>query len=345
VELTLDATLQRAAERLLRGARPVTGAIVAVEVSTGNVLVWTEWSSAGLPYGHTLERASAPAASVFKLVTAASLLQDAHVQPTLRVCVNGGQHDIGLSQLTRPKTGAALCAPFGEALGQSRSAVFAQLSHRFLDTARLQAMADRLGFNGPVPFDRTVPMGSVTFPDDSLQRARTAAGLRGSTLSPLGAVYLARTLARGGRQGALHILEPPQDEAGPGDEAPRVLGSWATTQLERMMERTVHGGTALDAFSDPNGRSWLGGIRVAGKTGTLANRASTPPTMTSWFVGFAPARRPRIAFAVLLNNGEAWRNRASELGRDLLRAYFAERGTPGVTSPFDPDASERTASR
>ena len=53
-----------------------------------------------------------------------------------------------------------------------------------------------------------------------------------------------------------------------------------------------------------------------GKTGTL--NGHEPFVAYSWFVGFAPADHPRIAFAVLLGNDENGRMKASEVARDLL---------------------------
>ena len=100
-----------------------------------------------------------------------------------------------------------------------------------------------------------------------------------------------------------------------------------------MMEYTVHSGTSREAFTTPDGRSFLGSIRVAGKTGTLRVGASDPTT--SWFIGFAPSRSPEIVISVLLDNGPVWRRKANLVARDLLRAYFRE--SPGVTDPFEPD--------
>ena len=98
-----------------------------------------------------------------------------------------------------------------------------------------------------------------------------------------------------------------------------------------MMEVTVREGTSFEAFRDPKAGSYLGGIRVAGKTGTL--QATARGATTSWFVGFAPSRAPRVVVSILLENGALYRKKANEVGRDLLRAYFAARGHRGVTMP------------
>ncbi|HXX66913.1 MAG TPA: hypothetical protein VEK07_07015, partial [Polyangiaceae bacterium] len=57
----------------------------------------------------------------------------------------------------------------------------------------------------------------------------------------------------------------------------------------------------------------------------------------TWFTGFAPARATgnveQVALAVLVVNGPTWEVKANVVARDMLRAYFAARNTPGVTRP------------
>ena len=337
--LTLDSPLQRTASRLLARANPVAGSVVAVDVPTGRVLVWSERRrSSGQP-GSVLLDTQAPAASLFKIVTTAALLEKAGIPPATRVCAKGAQHSIEREHLDPPARGdSALCAPFGQALGHSRNAVFAQLATRHLLRADLQDMADQFGFNGPLPFVGSLPMGTVSLPYNDLEFARAAAGFVGSELSPLGALSLAYVVAAGGQAVQLEVVAEAGEYRAPKRRrvVGRVMSAWTARQLRRMMEVTVHSGTSLEAFSDPKGQSYLGGIRVAGKTGTLQPSATAPTT--SWFVGFAPSRHPKIVVSVLLQNGKVWRRKANEVARDLLRAYFADRGWRGVTHPL-PSAS------
>jgi cell division protein FtsI/penicillin-binding protein 2 len=46
----------------------------------------------------------------------------------------------------------------------------------------------------------------------------------------------------------------------------------------------------------------------------------------SWFVGFAPADRPKIAFAVLLGNSSTWPLKAHAVARQLVAEYLAAEG-------------------
>jgi cell division protein FtsI/penicillin-binding protein 2 len=98
-----------------------------------------------------------------------------------------------------------------------------------------------------------------------------------------------------------------------------------------MMEVTVSSGTSLQAFTDDEGQSFLGGLSVAGKTGTLRPDEDEPTA--SWFIGFAPSRSPRLVVSVLLQNGRVWRRKGNEVARDVFRAYYAARRHPGVAAP------------
>ena len=48
-------------------------------------------------------------------------------------------------------------------------------------------------------------------------------------------------------------------------------------------------------------RAAVSGVQVAGKTGTATG---TGGFSNAWFIGFAPAESPRIAFAVLVEGNE-----------------------------------------
>lgn len=233
------------------------------------------------------------------------------------------------SHLTAPPRGEpALCRPFEEALGFSRNAVFAQLATQHLVPTDLLQVAERLGFNQPLDIDAAAAMGSLSVPDDELEFARTAAGFRGSSLSVLGAARLSYLIASGGRArrmtlatGEAAALDAPEE---------RLMKRRTAQRLRRMLEVTVHSGTCLSTFSDPDGRSYLGGIRVAGKTGTLRQDASG--RTTSWFTGFAPSRSPELVVSVMLENSPVWRRKANHVARDVMRAYFHDR--PGVSHPL-----------
>lgn len=335
--LTLDVKLQQCANDLLRAAHPVTGAAILVNARTGRLMAFSNYVR-GQRTTNPLTTA-VPAASVFKLVTTAALLDGGKVTPKTRVCFSGGERQIERHHLDPPPNGD-ICPPFLTALGFSRNAVFAQLATHHLTRRDLLTRAEALGFNQLLPFDAAVSVGSLDLPYNDLEFARAAAGFIGSDLTPLGAAHLALTIASQGRPPRMRLI----DELGGIESSrdpiwlPRACSANTAWRMTRMMEVTVHSGTSLEAFSRPDARSYLGPIRVAGKTGTLQRGKNAP--ITSWFTGFAPSRDPKVVVAVLLQNSPLWRRKANEVARDLLRAAFA--GTGGVTHPFESPATSPT---
>ena len=347
--LTLDTDLQRAAAKILSAANPVRGGLVALDPRTGKVLAWAEVARDGRRH-QVLTTSRVPAASVFKLVTTAALFETTSLSPKEQICISGGTHGIERRHLDAPRGDAIECSPFGYAIGYSKNAVFAQLATHRLLRRDLVDTAQALGFNGLVPFDVDVPVGTVDVPYGDLDFARTAAGFQGSTLSPLGGAYLASVIAHGGQAIKIRITEPSADANGEVADQPsvddepivgRVLKPLTAARLRRMMEVTVRSGTCRRAFSDASGRPYLGSMRVSGKTGTL--RPEATEGMTSWFIGFAPSQNPEVVISVMLENGAVWRQKANELARDWMRNYFHAHGRPWISDPLA--VGEATASR
>ncbi len=341
--LTLDPDLQQAALKILATANAVRGGLVVIDAHTGKVLAWAETARDGRHH-QVLTTSRVPAASVFKLVTTAALFETTTLSPHDRVCISGGMHGIERRHLDAPRGGDITdCSPFATAIGYSKNAVFAQLAtHRLLRQGLIDT-AQTLGFNGRVPFELDVPMGTLDVPYGDLEFARTAAGFQGSTLSPLGGAYLASVIAHGGEATKISVTEA--DTADGEDEAEyvgRALKPITAERMRRMMEVTVRSGTCRHAFSDENGHPYLGNLRVAGKTGTLRPEANEG--MTSWFIGFAPSQNPEVIVSVMLENGTVWRRKANELARDFLRNYFHGHGRPWVSDPLAPPVTDRIAS-
>jgi len=73
----------------------------------------------------------------------------------------------------------------------------------------------------------------------------------------------------------------------------RAMASETAAQLRELMTQVVIEGTGR--------RAAVPGIQVAGKTGTATGARGFS---NAWFIGFAPAEAPRIAFAVLVEGNE-----------------------------------------
>jgi penicillin-binding protein 2 len=96
------------------------------------------------------------------------------------------------------------------------------------------------------------------------------------------------------------------------------------------------------------GRARLPGLDVAGKTGSAqvvakARLEKTPTAIAivphGWFVAFAPADKPRIALAVLVEHGGSGGEAAAPVAHDILAAYFGLRqAEPSAPAVIDTEA-------
>ncbi len=328
--LTIEPSLQRAAVGLLERHQLAEAAIVAMDPATGEVLAWASHS----PDGRDMcKQATSPAASVFKIVTGAALVESAGLEPSSRECyAGGGEQRIVRSDLTVDPLRDRWCVTLANAMGRSTNAVFARLALRDLAPKQLDDMARALGFGEPVPFDVDVQKSDITVPDgDDLGFARTAAGFWNTTLPPLHAAWLSAMVARGGELPRPFIVREVREKSGaivylaPAPAVVRRAVKPDTAQaLGQMMEHTVTEGTSFKAFHDAGGRSFLHGIGVGGKTGTLADPGGK--RLYTWFTAFAPAHpgpgERQIALGVLVIDPPKWKVKANVVARELLEAYF-----------------------
>jgi len=340
-QLTLDADLQSTSLGLLSAHHLPEAAVVVMDVATGKLLVYASHVEKGTPRDLCAE-ATAPSASVFKLVTAAALVEDAHLGPDTKQCYSGGEQRIASLDLVDDAQRDRWCTTLAGALGRSINTVFARLARQHLSPLQLETMAHRFGYGLPLSFDVPVQPSAIHVPSEPLEFARTAAGFWNSTLSPLQAVELSAIVARGGEAIRPSVVDKVVAANGTrvwlAPDAPvtrRVVGRDTAEQLATMMEHTVGEGTSWRAFHDGRGAAFLPGLTVAGKTGTLTD--SETKRYYTWFTGYAPSRpQPgvrQVAVAVLVVNGPAWQVKANVIARDVLRAYFAGHEMTGVTRP------------
>jgi membrane peptidoglycan carboxypeptidase len=354
--LTLDPALQRAASGILTTHHVPEAAIVLMDVQTGRILVYASHVEKG-PARDLCVEATAPAASVFKVVTGTALVESAGLSPDQRECYSGGEQRIFEKDLVPDPKRDKWCTTLAGAMGRSVNTVFARLALRSLKPSVLEAQARSLGFGAPLPFDVPVQPSALHLPEDTLGYARTAAGFWNTTLSPIHAAWLAATVARSGepvRPVLVREVTGPKNDvlwtAPMGLAQRRAMKTETAQAVTTMMEATVSDGTSYRAFHDPHGAPFLPGITVAGKTGTLTD--ATTQRFYTWFMGFAPSKPyvrhkgssedepddepepPRqVAIGVVVVNQPTWNIKANVVAREVLRAYFAEQKVPNVTAP------------
>ncbi|HEU5059177.1 MAG TPA: penicillin-binding transpeptidase domain-containing protein, partial [Kofleriaceae bacterium] len=267
-----------------------------------------------------------PPASTFKLITAVAGLESSAVSPEHEETCTGHRM-VGGSQLLDMGVHGTL--DFVEALQHSCNVYFWAVGER-VGIARLAAVARDFGFG-----ERTGvgfggdPAGQV--PDASrygdsephrVLRLQAAIGLGDVRATVLQVAMAYAALANGGRLYRPQIVRRIETRRGEPIEEPEpilrrhVAASPATLEvIRRGLYRAVNrrGGTAFAAKK--------GVVKMVGKTGT-APLPANPEESHAWFAGWAPADHPRMAIAVLVENGGIGGAVAAPVARDIIDAYY-----------------------
>lgn len=310
--LTLDASLQQLAFRLLAGYR---GTVIALNPQTGEVLALAsspsfdphslekEWDYVndprqGSPLLNRALQGLYPPGSTMKLVTGvAALDKSPGIQERRFYCP--GYLEIEGRKLTCPQVHGNI--NFNEALMYSCNVTFAQLALE-IGAEEFQRAAYNFAFNQKLNFDLDLAISrfpaTVKLNPNAL--AEAAIGQGEMLVTPFQMALVAAAIANNGLLMQPYLVARVEDAKGSTVKVtrPRLLKvaiSPAVAQvLKNAMVDTVKAGTGQSAA--------LPGIKVGGKTGSAQNPQGRAH---SWFVGFAPADNPQIAVAVIIENAGA----------------------------------------
>jgi penicillin-binding protein A len=199
--------------------------------------------------------------------------------------------------------------------------------------ANLVDYAGRLGFGAPLPFDLPTAISQVTngsgnqpggFIDD-VELANAAYGQAETFVTPLQMALVAATVANHGE-----LMRPRLVTAMTGKAGTRAIGPESIRRvIDQADADTITDGMVAAVEGDLGQRYTTGakipGVTTAGKSGTAELGGSGEPH--SWFIGFAPAENPRVAIAVLVEQGGRGAEAASPIAGDLMGRYLEGLGS------------------
>lgn len=327
VVFTIDPKVQRELEQMLDNYNVPHGGIVLIDPPTGRVVAMVSSTEANPAIPDLARKSTAPSASVFKIITAAALIETAGVDPYGETCYHGGRSRLTARNIKGDPRRDHKCADLGDALAWSINSIFAKLAYTKLDKEDLEMWSEKFGYNTEIPFELPVEPSLAEFVDDDLERARSAAGFWHTYLSPLHGALIGAAVANDGVMMRPSIIEryhaPDGDlihEFEP-EVFRRVMQPKTAKTLGELMVRTTEKGTARRYFK--RRRGFPNDITVAGKTGTLSNK--NPYLGFTWFVGFGTDENSgrRVAVSGLVCNTPKWRIKGPYAASEAVRLYYS----------------------
>ena len=324
VETTINPKAQKAAWDALGGQK---GAVVALDPQTGDVLAMVSSPSynpntlathdvdealaaykslvqaPGNPlYNRAIGGNLYPPGSTFKLITAAAALESGEYTPKTQV-IGTPSLDLPLTDSTIRNSGGHGCGgssiTLSRALQVSCNTSFAKLGMD-LGADALAEEAHEFGFGEG--FDIPLSVTPSTFPNQANkpQLAQSALGQFEVRATPLQMAMVSAAIANNGvlmkpqmidriRNGrTLDVISTPKPEV-----FSKPISRKTAKALTGMMVNVVEKGTGKPAQ--------ISGAKVAGKTGTAQHAEGAAPH--AWFTAFAPAKDPKVAVAVVVEDG------------------------------------------
>ncbi|PIE71288.1 MAG: PbpA [Deltaproteobacteria bacterium] len=340
VETTLSPELQPYLNQILdhlgqldRG-RPRYACMVVMETATGRVI-----ALGGYDDRHTEENLCLnhdfPAASLFKIVSAAGVIDAKQMSPSTQLRFNGGKYTLYKRQLRNKNNRYTNRISLERAFAESVNPVFGKIGAIELQQTLLDTYADKFGFNRDFSADLPVTPGRFTAGTDTYHWAELACGFNQDTrITPLHGVVLGAFPMCGGNLPEPVLIASVTGEAGaaryaPGKAdtaAPLMVSPQTAAALKKMMIATVRYGTARKAFKKYRPYPLPAGLTIGGKTGSIGTGDGNDYRY-DWFTGFADlgSGKPAIAVAVLIAHQKYLGTRAAEWSRRLMSRYFETR--------------------
>lgn len=346
LDYTIDPDLQKAADKLLKSYKPDYGAVVMMDAGTGRILALSSFQKKGEVSNLAL-RGTFPAASIFKIVTAAAAMDKYNVNPDTQLLFNGGNHTLYKKNVMSDKINRwTQRMSLRSAFARSVNTAFGRLSLETLIPQDLEDYALRFGFNADIVSDLPFDQGVTEIPKEkSFHLAEMASGFNKVTrMSPVQGAMIAASVAEDGVMRVPYIVERARDadgkvvfQAEPMTAAVTMTPRGAD-KLKELMEATITQGTSRKSFRSLVRDRKFRELVVGGKTGSLTG--DNPRGKVDWFVGYAMNENQKIAVAALTVNVEYWTVKSSYLAQSMFRTHFKDQFSKANERFFSSSSAE-----
>jgi peptidoglycan glycosyltransferase len=328
VETSLDPVLQTALIKRFDKVNSRYIGIVAMNPKTGRILAFTGFNKTKIDLNPCTTN-KFPAASIFKIITAAAAAEKLGYSGDTQMKFNGQKHTLYKDQLKDRDNRYTNRISFRNSFAQSINPVFGKIGSSQLGKETLLKYGEAFGFNHKFNSEIKIAPSHLNVTEDTYQWAEIACGFnRDTTLSPIHAAMIVSIALNGGQ-----IIEPTIIDRiinssgqivynGPKPAYHHVISAKTSDMIQKMMETTVRSGTAHKTFRGYSRDEILKRLVIGGKTGSIYNKAHD--ARFDWFVGFAKTkdRSEKMVISVVVAHEEYIGRRAGEYAWIAFKTHF-----------------------
>ncbi len=330
VKYTLNKKLEEKIQGIFRRYRPDYGAVVVIDNDNGDILSAVDYTRQTKSFGRQMCFSSThPAASIFKVITAASLIQKDNIDSETEFSYRGKGVTLYKYQLKDKVDRWSRNIKLENAFAYSNNVVLAKAAIKESSAEELFNMANKFKFNTDLLDIFPVEPSVVELAKDKYSLAEIASGFNRRTLmSPLHGAVIASIVANDGVYKKVSLVSEISNRQESDfwisqRKNQLVLDKQSISELQKMMELTVEKGTARSIGRASN-RGVLKHLVLGGKTGTITG--GEPYGKRDWFVIYAKPKYSElgngISVAVMLVNLKKWYIKSTWLAQNLIEYYY-----------------------
>ncbi|MBI4772831.1 MAG: hypothetical protein HY788_01400 [Deltaproteobacteria bacterium] len=345
LQTTIDLEVQKKIKNLLEQSGAEAGAVVVVNPQNGRVTALADFGRAdGMP----VWSARFPAASIFKIITAAAALEEGAVTPESKIPFSGGKYTLYKKNLKLEANRYSQYVRFDGAFAQSINSIFGKVGLHLTGPKILAKYARLFGFEEKIQCDVPIETSCLLVPESDFQVAELASGYnRVTQISPIHAASLPVAVLNDGIQPVVSVVDKIRDAddhnyyLGPVIGSERIISADSARQLRTLMQATIEKGTCSRAFRNIRRYTQHDLAEVGGKTGNIGNEEHT--LRYEWFVGYVLDKKENrsMALAVLMIHGDRLGFRAHRIGATLVKDFLCSEVPWGSAGGTREQASAR----
>lgn len=329
---TFNADLEEFIKKQLALYRPDFTSVVVLDNETGHILAAVDYARAKNVFGRDLAFTTThPSASIFKIITAADLLENTHIKTDTEFHFTGRSTTLYRSQLKEPASRRWIRSlDLQKAFATSNNVIFGRTAIENLTPAGLKRMAEKFGFNKKILEGVNLAPSIFNMAQDQYNLAEFSSGLNTETvMSPVHGAVIGSVVANGGifrYPIVIKSVEGLQDKKviyPPLKKDETVLTPQSAEDLRTLFMGTVTQGTARSSFR--RSQYLLNKLEIGGKTGSITG--GEPRGKRDWFVSYAKSLEDKtdkgISICVMIVNQKKWYIKSPLLAKNIMEYYYS----------------------
>ena len=328
VKTSIDTELQEYLLKIMRKSYTRYLAIVVMEPKTGRIISMVGFDKTKKTDNPCIEKRF-PAASVFKIVTAAAAIEICGLDPDSELSFNGRKYTLYRRQITEKTNKFTNRISFKNSFAQSINPVFGKLGSLYLGKSAIEEYAEGFGFNKSFDFELPVNESKLHVKDEQYHQAEIACGFNRETIiTPLHGALLVSSILNDGKIPEPTIVDEITDYEGnicyqsKKNDITQAITSQTCKKLKKLMNATVKSGTARKSFRGFKRDRILSKLNIGGKTGSISNKKHD--VRFDWFVGYAEQKNGsnQMVISAIVAHDKYIGTRACRYARSTIKEYF-----------------------